>query len=910
MTRRSILFLIVAGVFLVAAPGAIAELTELSQGVSQGSGLSQFHQYTHIQASMSQRDVQSMPAANCVEGEATVTVDTATEVFACNNVDLLGHVSPGDLGFSFVNDIWGWTDGETGKDYALIGGIEGTTFVDFSDPTAPVVLGQLPTATATNSPFWRDIKVYADHAFVVSEDLGHGMQVFDLTQLRDVDPAAAPVTFTETALYTGTSSEPVGSSHNIAINTDSGFAYIVGTRSCGDDGAIENAPESNGGLHMVDISDPANPTFAGCAGAQGYVHDTQCVIYDGPDSDYTGREICLNSTAVEGDIGPMPSLFAAEERINTLSIVDVTDKSNPLILSNVEYDLEGYSHQGWLTQDHAHFLHGDELDEIVESNTDGSNQTVTRIWDVSDLDAPVLVEAVELGHVGIDHNMYVEGRYMTQSNYTNGLRVQDLVGVADGELTEVGFFDMFPEDDGRDPDGVVTTDDFPGTWSNWPYAAQPGVVAVSSIDRGLFILRPIAVDAGGPYAGDVGDQITLDASGSMDAEALNLTWDIDGDGEYDDATGINPTIDTSNLPPGDSTVFVRGSYDDGSAAVDSAPLTLNAGEPSGPGDPSDPGPDEPTTTVLPSQEESPDRSIVWSELAFPDGGADVVLIGRDDLFADSLASGGAQGTLNAPLLLTGTEGLDADVAAEIERLGASRAIILGGEVALSAQVATDLAAVVDTVDRVEGPTRLETAVDLADEITEDTPTDTVMLARAYPSDGDGDPTQAFADSLAAGGWAAEATIPVLLTQTDVLSAPTSAWLGAHGVTNVVVIGGEAAISADVVSSLESAGITVTRTEGPNRAGTATAIAAARGADTAADAAANILVDGAAEFGWTDAFPAALYASQELRPIVLTADDVIPPETTVYLTDGGTDLVCGTLTSTTACTAAGVLLGID
>ena len=306
---------------------------------------------------------------------------------------------------------------------------------------------------------------------------------------------------------------------------------------------------------------------------------------------------------------------------------------------------------------------------------------------------------------------------------------------------------------------------------------------------------------------------------------------------------------------------------------------------------------------------SPERSIVYSQLAFPDTGTDTVFVGRDDLFADSLASGGGQGVLNAPLLLTETEGLNSDVAAEIERLGASRAIILGGVNAVSEQVADDLADVVDTVDRVEGPTRLETAVDLAGEIT-DTSTSTAVLARAYPAEGSSDDTQAFADSLAAGAWAAEAQIPVLLTETDVLSEPTSAWLEASGVTEVVVIGGVDAIGDDVVTALDALGITVTRVEGPNRAGTATAIADARGAATAADAEASILVDGQAEFGWTDAFPAALYASQDLRPIVLASGDVVPPETGVYLTDGGTDLVCGTLTSTVACTAAAVLLGID
>lgn len=118
----------------------------------------------------------------------------------------------------------------------------GTVFVDVSDPTAPVYVGFLPTHTSSSN--WRDIKTYADHAFIVSEASGHGMQVFDLTQLRMA--TSTPVTFSNTAHYNG-----FGSAHNIVINEDTGFAYAVGT-----------ATES-GGLHMINIQNPSSPVYAG-----------------------------------------------------------------------------------------------------------------------------------------------------------------------------------------------------------------------------------------------------------------------------------------------------------------------------------------------------------------------------------------------------------------------------------------------------------------------------------------------------------------------------------------------------------------------------------------------------------------------------------------------------------------------
>ena len=92
---------------------------------------------------------------------------------------------------------------------------------------------------------WRDVKVYQNHAFVVSEASGHGMQVFDLTQLRDVSKSS-PVTFSETAHYDG-----FGNAHNIVINTESGYAYGVGTQTF------------SGGPHFINIQDPTNPVGEG-----------------------------------------------------------------------------------------------------------------------------------------------------------------------------------------------------------------------------------------------------------------------------------------------------------------------------------------------------------------------------------------------------------------------------------------------------------------------------------------------------------------------------------------------------------------------------------------------------------------------------------------------------------------------
>lgn len=378
--------------------------------------------------------------------------------FECDNVNMWSHVSLAELGggehdITFINDIWGWTDSATRKDYALLGTSTGTVFVDISDKLRPVVNGFLPTASSAGGDFWRDIKVHEDHAFIGSENSNHGIQVFDLTRLRDFD--GTYTTYDSDARYTG-----VGSSHNININTDTGYLFIVGAHPS------QSMNDCGFGLHMVDVSEPTSPTFAGCWDGDGYVHDTQCVIYEGPDADYRGQELCFNSTpgVAGGPTNGSPSV----------SVTDVTDKANPARIFDAPY-IGAYSHQGWLTEDQSTFYHGDEIDELATHTT-----TVTRVWDVNDLDAPVQTDPLIRGTAAIDHNMYTEGDLMYQSNYTSGLRITDVSDPTNP--VEVGFFDIYPENDDASFEG--------GSWSNYPYFRQPNVVAVSSIDRGLFILQP------------------------------------------------------------------------------------------------------------------------------------------------------------------------------------------------------------------------------------------------------------------------------------------------------------------------------------------------------------------------------------------------------------------------------------
>ena len=360
-------------------------------------------------------------------------------IYPCNDYDLVSHINLNDLGGigASGNDCWGWTDPTTQKEYALMCTSTGTSFIDISDPVNPINLGQLPTRTSNST--WRDVKTYGNYAFIVSEAPNHGMQVFDLTKLRNADTNNLPITFASDANYNG-----FGNAHNIVINEANAYAYAVGTNTF------------FGGPHFVDISDPLNPTAAGGYSSDAYSHDAQVITYNGPDTDYTGREILIGSNE------------------NEVVIVDVTDKTNPTRISTIDYTNIGYTHQGWFTDDMRYFILGDETDEI---NFGGNTRTI--IFDFNDLDNP----AFHMNYFGptpaIDHNGYVKGDVLYLANYSAGVRMIDITNIGAGSMTEIGFFDTYPNNNATSTNGV---------WNVYPFF-QSGNIIVSDINNGFFVIR-------------------------------------------------------------------------------------------------------------------------------------------------------------------------------------------------------------------------------------------------------------------------------------------------------------------------------------------------------------------------------------------------------------------------------------
>ncbi len=350
-----------------------------------------------------------------------------TQTFPSQGIELLAWLPLGDFGpgIQSGNDCWGYVS-PSGREYAIIGLSAGTGFVEITIPTQPNILAMLPGPTS----LWRDIKTYETYAYAVSEG-GSGIQVFDLGQIDQ-----GTVTLVNTVLTGGSHS-----THNVAIDEESGYLYRIGGGS--------------NGLRIYDLSTPSNPTYVSSWSTR-YIHDAQIVTYtSGP---YAGRQIAYACSGYNGG------------RSGTgLDVIDVTNKGSLQNLARRFYSNAAYSHQAWLSPDRQFLYLDDELDE------GGATKTTTHVFDVSDPGNPQAVSVFDNGNNAIGHNLYTRGQYLYEANYRSGLRVFDVSDPLNG--IEVAHFDTWPSDD--DPA-------FNGLWSTYPYFPS-GIVIGSDLERGLFV---------------------------------------------------------------------------------------------------------------------------------------------------------------------------------------------------------------------------------------------------------------------------------------------------------------------------------------------------------------------------------------------------------------------------------------
>ena len=346
--------------------------------------------------------------------------------FASKDISLLSWIPlnnfPGGQGSG--NDCWGYVS-PSGREYAIVGLQKGFGFVEITNPSAPDILTVIPGP----SSLWHDVTVIGHYAYGASE-AGSGIQIMDMSNIDN-----GVVTLVKNWTSAGFST-----THTILSNPATKFLYLCGTNV------------NNGGFTAVNVADPVNPVMAG-AWTTRYVHECQVVSYSsGP---YAGKEIAFLFTGGAG-----------------MSIVDVTNKSNMITLSNPTYPGVQYCHQGWVSDDLKYLYINDELDE---GSTVGV--TTSRVFDITSLSAPVFKGTFTNGKTAIDHNMYVRGKYIFEGNYRSGLRVFDATNPL--SPVEVAWIDTWPGDDNPS---------FNGVWGNYPLFPSNTVI-VDDIEKGLFVLK-------------------------------------------------------------------------------------------------------------------------------------------------------------------------------------------------------------------------------------------------------------------------------------------------------------------------------------------------------------------------------------------------------------------------------------
>ena len=170
-----------------------------------------------------------------------------------------------------------------------------------------------------------------------------------------------------------------------------------------------------------------------------------------------------------------------------MTIVDVTDPVATRLINKLDYEREGYTHQGWLTPDHAFAVFNDELDE----GPTAALGTRTFMVELQDLDAQYTADDVKIythDTVSTDHNLYIRGDLIFEANYNAGLKIfrYTAEGLRNGELDLVGSFDVDPS---------LDVPAYGGAWNVFPYFDDDTII-VSSLDEGLYVLA--FTDPGAP----------------------------------------------------------------------------------------------------------------------------------------------------------------------------------------------------------------------------------------------------------------------------------------------------------------------------------------------------------------------------------------------------------------------------
>jgi choice-of-anchor B domain-containing protein len=351
------------------------------------------------------------------------------------NMTQLANVNYQTLHSAELNDIWGHVDA-VGNEYAI---------VDVTNPTLPNEVFWQPGLTS----IWRDIKTWGNYAYITTE-AQQGLTIIDMNGLPG--STSLPVAF-----YNGPAGNLWASAHNLYIDSN-GYAYIFG------------ANRGNGGVIILDVhTNPMVPTEVGVFD-DWYAHDG----------------FVRNDT-----------LFGAHISDGFLSIVDVADKANPVLLGT-KITPNSFAHNVWVSNDGNYAF-----------TTDEKPGAYLAAYDVSNPANIIETDRIQSspGSGVIPHNTHVLGDYIVTSYYRDGITVHDVS--RPNNLVQVANFDSSP----------LSGDGYNGCWGVYPFLPSGHIVA-SDIEGGLFVLG-VTFQKGCYVEGIVTDSLTGLTIAGVEVEILS-----------------------------------------------------------------------------------------------------------------------------------------------------------------------------------------------------------------------------------------------------------------------------------------------------------------------------------------------------------------------------------------------------
>jgi choice-of-anchor B domain-containing protein len=363
-----------------------------------------------------------------------------------------------------ASSIWGYSDPDDNREYAIIGLRNGTGVVDVTNPIRPKIIGHIPGVES----LWREVKVYSvlnkstkkwdAYAYISTEGLNGGLQVIDLSDL----PNSVSLAATDTDIST---------SHTLFI---SNLDYATGKKLKGKKTRLYVNGSDRAGLVIFSLSNPKNPRVIGEYN-DTYVHDS----YGETFSDSRTSQCAPGHT-------PCQILFAWTG--GDFRVLDVTNPRSIGVLGTLVYPDLGYAHSGWISNDKQYLFNFDEVDEI-----DSDSKTKIYTIDIANFQNPTISGAFRGPEKSIEHNGIVIGNKLFLAHYTRGLVIMDVTNPK--KIRELAFFDSHPEDDDENREAQTASHPghegqigFHGAWGVYPFLPS-GNILISDLERGLFVLK-------------------------------------------------------------------------------------------------------------------------------------------------------------------------------------------------------------------------------------------------------------------------------------------------------------------------------------------------------------------------------------------------------------------------------------